>query len=319
MRSVTGIHHITAISGDAQENLNFYVGVLGMRLVKKSINQDAPDTYHLFFADAEGNPGTDITFFPWPNMPAGRTGPGVWGEVQLGIPEGTMEFWQQRLTQHGVAAGESGLRFGEPTLPFSDPHGMQLALVEAPLYEGFGFTPWDNSPVDADKQIRALAGARLPERDSTATRRFLESALGLEQLGEEAGWTRYGIGGGEAGRRIDIRDEPGTPGGGWGVGSVHHVAWRAMDESHQSELRERIVGAGASPTQVIDRFWFKSIYVREPGGALFEVATDGPGFAVDEDPEHLGETLVLPPFFEAQRAQIEALLPPLGPPRKAAL
>lgn len=317
MRSVTGIHHITAISGNAQENLNFYVGVLGLRLVKKSINQDAPDTYHLFFADGEGNPGTDITFFPWPNMPSGRLGPGVWGEVQLGIPEGTLDFWQERLARHGIEVGSPEQRFGEATLPFADPHGMQLALVEAPLYEGFGFSPWEDSPVDADKQIRALAGARLPEHDSSATRRFLEGGLGMHRLGEEAGWTRYGIGGGEAGRRVDISDQAAAPSGRWGVGSVHHVAWRTNDETHQSEVRARIVGEGVAPTQVIDRFWFKSVYVREPGGALFEVATDGPGFAVDEDPKHLGESLVLPPFFEAQRAKIESILPPLGPPNSS--
>ncbi len=314
MSSVTGIHHITAISGDAQENLNFYVGVLGLRLVKKSINQDAPDTYHLFFADAEGHPGTDITFFPWPGMPAGRLGPGVWGEVQLSIPEGTLDFWQARLTHHGLSVGEQELRFGEPTLPFADPHGMRLALVEAPLYDGFRFTPWEDSPIEADKQIRALAGVRLPEHNSTPTRNFLVGALGMQRLAEEAGGTRYGIGGGEAGRRVDLRDEREAPSGRWGVGAVHHVAWRVKDEAHQSELRAKIVGEGVTPTPVIDRFWFKSVYVREPGGALFEVATDGPGFAVDEDPAHLGETLVLPPSFEAQRTQIEALLPQLGPP-----
>lgn len=317
MSSVTGIHHITAISGDAQENLDFYVGVLGMRLVKKSINQDAPDTYHLFFADDQGNPGTDLTFFPWPNMPPGKLGAGVWGEVQLAVPAGTLDYWRRRLEANGVKPDATERRFGEQTMPFADPHGMRLALVEAPLYEGFSFLPWKDSPVKPAYQVRALAGARLPERAGGPTRGFVEGALGLRRLAEEDGWTRYGIGGGEAGRRIDIRDEPELPGGRWGVGSVHHLAWRVDDEVHQSAVRRAILDEGASPTPVIDRFWFKSVYVREPGGALFEVATDGPGFAVDEDPRHLGESLVLPPFFEHQRTQIESMLPPLRPAQAA--
>ncbi len=314
-----GIHHITAIAGDPQQNLDFYAGVLGMRLVKRSVNQDVPDTYHLFYADAAGNPGTDLTFFPWPALAPVKRGAGQWDEVSLGVPAGSLEYWRSRIAAAGapgaVSVGEVVTRFGERTLPFIDPHGMRLALVEDQSYDGFVSEPWHDSVVPADKQIRSLAGVRLVERSGEPSVSFLAEALGFRAGASEGGWQRFTVGEGASGQRIDLKLDPDAPRGQWGVGAVHHVAWRVPDAEAQSAVQHAIAAAGGRPTQVIDRFWFRSVYVNEPGGALLEVATDGPGFSVDEAPQNLGESLVLPEWLEPQRAQIEAALPPLSWPK----
>jgi len=307
MRGVNGLHHITAIAGPAQENLDFYAGVLGMRLVKRSVNQDDPGTYHLFYADADGHPGSDLTFFPWAEMAPARAGFGLAMEVGLEVPEDTLGYWSERLERYGRRLAPPVTRFGAKVLAFTDPHGLNVALVEAP--EGRPFTPWSGSPVPAGHQVRGLHSAQLWERDASVTARFLTGVLGFLELGTENGWTRYGFRG-SAGV-VDIRDAPEARRGAWRVGSVHHLAWRVDDESHQAEVRGRIEAESAHPTPVIDRFWFKSVYFKEPGGVLLELATDGPGFAVDEDPAHLGETLVLPPWLEPHRTSIEQVLPPL--------
>lgn len=311
MRPATGLHHITAIAGDPQENHDFYAGVLGMRMVKKTINQDVPDTYHLYFADAVGSPGTSLTFFPWPAMPPRRDGVGQWGEIGLAIGGGSFSFWQDRLQAAGVDVEPMEWRFDERVLPFTDPHGLRLALVESVDGEAHEVAPWTASPVPAGHQVRGFAGVRLTERDESATVAFLARTLGFTRGERDGAWTRFTLADGRPGRRIELRADPDAPRGQWGVGAVHHVAWRASDEAHQGELRDRVMEAGGHPTGVIDRFWFKSVYVKEPGGALLEVATDGPGFAVDEDPDHLGERLVLPPWFEERRAEVESALPPL--------
>jgi glyoxalase family protein len=308
MRGVNGLHHITAIAGRAQENLDFYAGVLGMRLVKRSVNQDDPGTYHLFYADAEGHPGSDLTFFPWAEMAPPRPGYGLAMEVGLEVPEGSLAYWNERLQQYGTTSGPAETRFGEQVLTLLDPHGLHLVLVERKA--GRPFAPWDGSPVPPQRQVRGLHGAQLWERDLSATARFLTTVLGFQQLATERGWTRFGFP--NAAGVVDLRAAPEARRGGWGVGSVHHLAWRVDDEGHQADVRARIVAAGAQPTPVIDRFWFKSVYFQEPGGVLFELATDGPGFGVDEDAAHLGETLVLPPWLEAQRTAIERALPPLS-------
>ncbi len=317
MVNVTGIHHVTAISGDPQETVDFYVGVLGLRLVKRSVNQDVPDTYHLFFADGAGHPGTDITFFPWPSMGPKRSGIGLWDEIYLSVPPDTLQWWASRLRDSGVAVGERERRFGEAVLPFEDPHGMNLALVEAESYDGFDFEAWPESRVPEERQIRALAGARLHERSGEATEEFLARAFGFRKLAEEDGWTRYVVGEGKAGQRIDMRVMPEARRGQWGVGAVHHVAWRVAGYREQLEVRTQVISAGRPPTEVIDRFWFRSVYVMEPGGALCEVATDGPGFSVDEDLSRLGETLVLPDWLEPDRQAIEAALPAISLPEGA--
>lgn len=316
MNTVTGIHHITAIAGNPQENLDFYIGVLGLRMVKKSINQDVPDTYHLFFADGGGHPGTDLTFFPWPQMAQGRQGASVWGEVAFSVPEGSLSFWEDRLRSAGVQAGATEKRFGEQVLPFRDPHGMALALVETGVYDRQGFDAWDESSVPEQYQIRNLSSVRLVVRDPAPTVSFLSKAYGFvdgeRETLAEGEWRRYIVGEGAGGQRVDIRVDPEATNGTWGIGSVHHVAFRVDDEPAELAVREQILTAGGHPTGLVDRFWFRSVYTREPSGALVEIATDGPGFAVDEDAERLGETLVLPPWYEGQREQIESILAPLS-------
>lgn len=315
MTTVSGVHHITAIAGDPQQTVDFYVGVLGLRLVKKSINQDVPDTYHLFFADGDGHPGTDLTFFPWPSMGAGRIGAGVWGEVSFVVPPESLDWWEQRLRRYGVSLDAREERFGEGVIPFADPFGMRLALVGTAVYHDQPSTAWDRSTVPAEHQIRALGGARITALAEEPTARFLATAFGFSRAGEQDGWIRYSVGEGVGGQRIDIRVDRGAAPGGWGVGSVHHVAFRVPDDEAEATVRQQVIGAGGRPTGFVDRFWFKSVYVNEPGGALCEIATDGPGFAVDEEPHALGETLVLPPWYEPQRARIEAVLPPIRLPQ----
>jgi glyoxalase family protein len=312
MGDITGIHHITCISGDAQENVDFYSGVLGMRLVKKSVNQDSPDTYHLFYADGEGHPGTDITFFPWPKMAPAKAGIGLAMEVSLAVPLGSLDYWSSRLSEHGVLPGAIETRRRTSALPFSDPHGLPLVLHETA--DDREFTPWAGSPVPAECQVRGLHSVRLWERDLASTSRFLTEVLGFVDLGSEGEWMAFGLGDGGSGRYLEIRELPNSERGGFGTGGVHHVAWRVSDEDVELKVRERIERARRRPTEVIDRFWFKSVYFLEPGGVLFEIATDGPGFTVDEDPATLGEHLVLPPWLEPHRTAIEAALPPIKPP-----
>ena len=328
MREIKGLHHVTAIAGPAQENLDFYAGVLGMRLVKKSVNQDDPGTYHLFYADAEGHPGTDLTFFPWAQMAPARGGYGLSSEVSLAVPPGSLDFWSDRLQRYGAAMGPAELRFGQNALPLTDPHGLRIALVESED-SGRAFTPWDASPVPVEHQIRGLESARMVERDLVVTMSFLVAAMGFEHIGSEGGWHRYAVMANPEGRAsarpgpakaapsgqyVDLREMPTANRGAWGTGSIHHLAWRVDDEAHQLEVRTRATEGGAHPTPVIDRFWFKSVYFKEPGGVLFELATEGPGFAVDEDPAHLGESLVLPPWLEPNRVEIESQLPKLAKP-----
>jgi glyoxalase family protein len=307
MHGVNGLHHITAIAGPAQENLDFYAGVLGMRLVKRSVNQDDPGTYHLFYADAEGHPGSDLTFFPWSHMAPPRAGHGLAMEVGLEVPDNSLHYWAQRLEHYGTKPG-SETRFGQKTLTFTDPHGLSVALIEAGTSRAF--TPWEEGPVPPPRQIRGLFGAQVWERDASATAEFLTKVLGYQQTLQENGWTRYACPG--AAGVVDLRDAPEARRGVWGVGTVHHLAWRVDDEQHQHAVRARVESAGAHPTPTIDRFWFKSVYFKEPGGVLFELATDGPGFTVDEGAEHLGENLVLPPWLEGHRPAIEQALPPLS-------
>jgi glyoxalase family protein len=311
--SVHGIHHLTAISGDAQENLNFYVGVMGMRLVKKSVNQDAPDTYHLFYADGVGTPGTDLTFFPWPDMGPGRLGTGLIVEVPFAVPKGSLKYWRDRFDKLGVKYGEIENRFGETTMPVKDPHDFPLALVETDAAREF--VPWEKSPVPPEHQLRGMHSVRLWERQLAPTERLLTQAMGFTHLGTESGWSRYLVNGGGSGKIIELKELPDKGRGAWGTGAVHHVAWRMNDSDEQLSLRGAIENAGLNPTEQIDRFWFKSVYFNEPGHVLFELATDGPGFDRDEDMEHLGEQLILPPWLEPYRDKIEAALPMLEMPR----
>jgi len=322
--TVHGLHHITCIAGDPQLNVDFYAGLLGMRLVKRSVNQDVPDTYHLFYADGAGTPGTDLTFFPWPAMERSRRGIGLAVEVALAVPAGSLGYWGDRLRAAGVdvgptdgesvggdAAAGAGFvtRFGETTLPFRDPDGLHLALVATD--DDRPFVPWERSAVPAAHQIRGLHAVRMWERDIGPTVAALTTLLGMTPAGVEDGWHRYAAGSGGSGTYVDVRELPEERRGTWGTGGIHHVAWRVDDVAEGTALREIVEDAGLRPSPVIDRFWFESIYFKEPGGTLFELATEGPGFGRDEDMAHLGEQLILPPWLEVHRGAIEAALPGL--------
>ena len=315
---VGGIHHVTAIAGDPQENVDFYAGVLGLRMVKRSVNQDDPGTYHLFYADGGAHPGSDITFFPWPHAGPGRSGTGLVDEVAFAVPEASLDGWRTRLDRHGIRHKEAPVRFGERALSLHDPHGLRLSLVATPRALERPFAPWTKSEVAAEHQVRGIHAVRITEQRTDPTAAFAQATLGMRPVGSDDGWERY------QGREawsgyLDVRAEPTRPRGTWGVGAVHHVAWRIRDDPEQLLLQQRVAQAGISPTPVIDRFWFHSVYFREPGGVLFELATDGPGFGVDEPMETLGETLVLPPWLEPQRDAIEAKLPPIVLPHERPL
>ncbi len=305
---VHGLHHITAIAGNPQENLDFYTGVMGLRLVKKSINQDAPDTYHLFFADKDGNPGTDLTFFPWPAMQPAETGAGMATEVVFAIPGGSASYWKSRLEEHDIAFIEES-RFGELHLVFEDPHGLGLALTESD--DKRDFSPWEKSTVPVDKQLRGMHNVRFLVKTLESTELLLTKVLGFERMAEDNGWVRYGVEGGTSGKLVEVYADASLRYGNWGTGGIHHIAWRVTDSPEEMQVREQVMRAGLSPSPQIDRFWFKSVYFKEPGGVLFELATDGPGFDRDEKPEELGKTLILPPWYESKRAAIEAGLPKL--------
>jgi glyoxalase family protein len=308
--AVHGLHHITAIAGDPRQNLDFYVRILGLRLVKKSVNQDSPDTYHLFYADAEGSPGTDLTFFPWPGMRKARVGAGMCVEVPFAIPEGSLGFWKDRFDREGVRYGKIETRFGETTLPFEDPDGLQLALVE--IAEDRPFARWEKSTVPVEHQLRGMHAGRTTVRDLEPTETLLTRVMGFQKVATEGEWTRYAAGEGGSGTYAEVRHAPDAGGGYAGVGGVHHIAWTVRDAEEELALREVIEQVGLAPSPKIDRFWFESVYFREPGGVLFELATEGPGFERDEEADRLGEKLILPPWMEHQRAQIEAGLPDLG-------
>ena len=315
MSDIRGIHHVTAIAGDPQENVDFYNGLLGLRLVKRSVNQDDPGTYHLFYADGAGHPGSDLTFFPWAHLAPGKAGPGITTEVAFAVPAGALEFWEERLGKADAQLGQREERFGERVLPFTDPHGLALALVETD--DDREFTPWDRSPISLTFQIRRIHKVRVCERVLDPTASVLQELLGFTLLGEDGEWRRYAPPGGGSGRLVDVRVASDEAPGRMGRGSVHHVAFRVADEEVQRRVRARVDAARLRPTPVIDRFWFRSVYFLEPGGVLFELATDGPGFAVDEDAERLGERLVLPPWLESKRHDIEAGLPPIRMPMRS--
>ncbi len=310
---IRGLHHVTAVATDAQANADFYVGVLGLRLVKRTVNQDAPETYHLFYADAKGNPGTDLTFFIWPDVTRGRPGAGLTVEVALAAPPGSLDAWSARLAERGARPGPIVERFGERSLAFLDPNGLALSLVEA--IPTRPFTPWTGSPVGEAEQLRGFHSVRMQERSLAPTASFLEETMGFKEVAKDGPWRRFAVGGGGASRILDIEERSGA--GAVGDGTVHHVAWNVGGDAEQAEFRAKVLRSGGSPTGVIDRFWFKSVYFREPGGALFEAATEGPGFLIDEEPDALGTRLILPPRFEEHRKLLEAVLPTFELPSAA--
>jgi glyoxalase family protein len=297
-----GIHHITAITAEAQPNVDFYAGTLGLRLVKKTVNQDEPSVYHLFYADEQGSPGSDITFFEFPGVPRGRAGAGMVHRIVWRVASAdALDFWARRLGDAGIETEREG-----ESLRFADPEGLghELLVVQVddqPLIA-------DHPEVPAEVALRGFHAARAYSADPGRSRPLLER-LEFEAVGDDSWEAR-----GERRGGLWHYDAPPAERGLQGAGTVHHIAWASEIDEHMA-WRQRAIEGGARPTPEIDRFWFKSIYFREPSGVLFEVATLGPGFGVDEDPEHLGEKLILPPFLEDRREEIEAVLTPVTNPR----
>lgn len=307
----TGIHHVTAIAGDPQRNVDFYVGLLGLRLVKKTVNFDDPGTYHLYYGDGAGSPGSIMTFFPWAGSPAGLQGTGQLTVTSFSIPEGSLGYWTDRLIDGGIRFEKLTRRFDDTVVSFADPDGMKLEVIASP---DDGRSPWEDGPVPAEHAVRGFHHVTLSERDPGRTMQLMTETLGYRQVEEGDGRWRLEAGQGGPGNLVDVVDGSRDPRGQMGVGTVHHVAFRAENDEHQLVIREAVVGLGYDVTPVLDRNYFHSIYFREPGGVLFEIATDPPGFAADEAPEELGQGLKLPPWLEPRRPEIEEKLPPLRVP-----
>jgi glyoxalase family protein len=311
-KMIAGIHHVTAIAGDPQRNVDFYTNVLGLRLVKLTVNFDDPGTYHLYYGDQMGQPGTILTFFPWPGGHQGRRGNGQVATISFSIPEGTLDYWHERLKRHGLSLGQRRTRLDEEALDFLDPDQMQVELVAHP---GAGsLAPWEAGPVPPEYAIRGFHSVTLWEQDLARTASLLTDTLGFRLAGETGQRFRFETASGGVGSRVDVIHRADGESGWNGTGSVHHVAWRTPDDETQLAWRQEIASRGLHVTQVMDRQYFRSIYFREPGGVLFEIATDPPGFARDETVEKLGTALKLPAWLEPRRAEIERALPKLALP-----
>ncbi|MDF2787177.1 MAG: ring-cleaving dioxygenase [Neobacillus sp.] len=303
-KKTMGIHHITAIVGHPQENVDFYAGVLGLRLVKQTVNFDDPGTYHLYFGDEGGKPGTIITFFPWAGARQGTIGDGQVGVTSYVVPKGAIGFWENRLEKFKVPFTKME-RFGEQFLEFDDPHGLHLEIVER---EEGDINNWNFSGVTPDVAIKGFGGATLLSTQPNKTADLLENVMGLEFVGKEGDFARYRSSS-DIGNVIDLKLTP-IGRGRMGVGTVHHIAWRASDDQDQLDWQKYVAANGYGVTPVQDRNYFNAIYFREHGEILFEIATDPPGFAHDESQETMGEKLMLPAQYEAHREQIErGLLP----------
>lgn len=313
---ILGLHHVSALTSQAAENVAFYTQTLGLRLVKKTVNQDDTSSYHLFYGDVLGNPGTEVTFFDIPRMAATRRGSSSISRIALRVA-GTdaLQWWQGRFDDLGVEHDEITDEGGRPTLSFRDFEGQRLALVDDSNATVAGGTPWDRSPVPADTFIRGLGSVNLTVRRAEPTARVLTDIMGFKEQGHFNVGGReilaFAAAGGGAGTEVLVEERPDLPFERLGRGGVHHVAFRVADREALTQWLDRLTEAGIGSSGEVERYYFRSVYFREPNGILFELATDGPGFAADEDPAHLGERLALPPFLEPKRAQIEASLHPL--------
>jgi glyoxalase family protein len=314
-----GLHHVTAVTTRASENVAFYTEILGLRLVKKTVNQDDVSAYHLFYGDELGRPGTEVTFFDWPHL---RVAPNHAGAGEISATElrvrgrEALEFWAGRLTEHGITHGGIEERDGGSLIALTDFEGQRLRLVDDGGAKGVpGGVPWGKSPVPRESGIRGLGAVELTVRDLGPTAWVLAEVLGFRRAGEYAQdggrVAVFEVGPGGPGAQVRVVEEPGAPAAHLGRGGVHHVAFRTPDDEEHAEWREKIRAASLGVTPQIDRYYFRSIYFREPGGVLFEIATDGPGFTSDEDAAHLGERLALPPFLEPHREEIERGLVPI--------
>jgi len=343
-QGVLGIHHITAIARNPQRNIDFYSGLLGLRLVKLTVNFDDPTTYHLYYGDSLGHPGTILTFFPWSEAPSGHRGTGQVTAISFLIPGGSMTYWIDRLKSNGVSFIGPSDRFGDQFVSFPDPDGLMLELISPSSesekkgqlqYNNTDSSIWEESPIKKEHAIRGFHSATLSQEGYERTASLLSDTMGFKLVAtdnkedrfrfeivgknsayKESSNNRVGSSSSHSlrsiGSFVDIVCQPEISRGIIGIGTVHHIAWRAANDMHQIDLRKRIVKqAKLNPTPVIDRTYFHSVYFREPGGILFEIATDPPGFAIDERPEDLGKQLKLPEWLEPVRAKLEQLLPPV--------
>jgi catechol 2,3-dioxygenase-like lactoylglutathione lyase family enzyme len=296
-KQILGIHHVTAICSDAQRNLEFYSGVLGLRLVKRTVNFDDPGSYHLYYGDSAGHPGTIMTFFAWPGAERGRIGSSQVGATAFTIPADSVSYWMARLREHGVSFEGPFERFGEQVLAFSDPDGMAVELV-------------------ASSSASGIHSATLLESNEAATAALLTDTFGFKLVQKNGNRSRYALESSDPGSMVDVVESK-SPVGRIAVGNIHHIAWRTPNDEQQLEWLRALPKLGYHPSDVRDRVYFHSIYFREPGGILFEIATDPPGFAFDESLEDLGSAIKLPPWLEGNRRQIEQVLPSLELPVKA--
>ena len=308
-QQIPAIHHVTAIASDPQRNVDFYTNVLGLRLVKLTVNFDDPTTYHLYFGDERGSPGTLMTFFPWPGAARGQRGTGQVAATTFSVPEGTLDYWEDRLRQRDTVLFKRQSRFDEEVLAFLDPDWMQLELVARPGADASA--PWEGGGIPLDYAIRGFDGVTMWEKDPAPSLDLLTGTMGFRIVGEDGPRIRLQAATDGPAALVDLLHMPDGQRGTLGAGTVHHVAWRTPDDAEQQAWREDIATLGLRVTSVIDRQYFRSIYFREPGGVLFEIATDPPGMDWDEPVEALGSRLRLPSRFEPQRKEIETALPAL--------
>lgn len=303
---INGLHHVTTLAGDTQRNVDYYTGLLGLRLVKKTVNFDAPDVYHLYYGNEAGSPGTILTFFPYGSLPRGRKGAGQLTYTAFSVPTAAMSFWIDRLHQQNIAYAGPYKRFSETYLRFEDYDGAGVELVFNDEDQRPG---WDNGRIPLEYAVRGFHTVTLNESNPDRTVKLLTETMQHTLVGEEEGRFRFKAGVGGSGNYVDVLHSPNDVRSLQGAGSVHHVAFSTDSDATQLTIQARLTEAGFHPTPVLDRQYFNSIYFREPGGILFEIATNPPGFAVDEDPAELGTALKLPPQYESRRVKIEAELP----------
>jgi glyoxalase family protein len=318
MQAIQGLHHITAVASDPQRNVDFYHHILGQRLVKTTVNFDDPTTYHFYFGDEIGTPGTIMTFFPWRYMKRGQLGNGETAATAYTISPDSVGFWQDRFADMDLNFSNIEQRFGAEVIPFSDPDGMRLELIVSDAAANYRF--WADGPIPAQHALRGFHGVTLWLAEIEKTAELLTGQMGYTFVGQEGNRYRYQGASDDIGLYIDLLHRPGQLPGRFGAGSIHHIAFRTVDDSEQLEYQSLLNTTGHGPTEVKDRQYFHSIYFQSPGGVLFEVATDAPGFLTDEPVDKLGQSLKLPPWLEQRRAQIEQKLPEfkLKPVSKAA-
>jgi len=319
MGDIYGVHHVTAIAGNPQRNVNFYTSVLGLRLVKLTVNFDDPTTYHLYFGDELGRPGTILTFFPWSDAPKGYRGTGQVITTSFLIPQKSIDYWKNRLKNNNVTVKGPFNRFDEQALTIYDPDGLELELVAHSSAKQRDVNVWNYGGIPFKHAIRGFYSVALSEEGFERTADVLKEELGFSLTGQEKSRFRYKVKNSETGASIvDVLCLPYTPSGYIGAGSVHHVAFRTPTDEKQKILRSNIIKAGLNATPIIDRVYFHSVYFREPGGVLFEIATDPPGFTTDQDPSELGTRLMLPEWLEPDRKNLEKILPGIRLPHPIA-